>query len=145
MHPCFAKASICFGFSKNCKKYYSNSIQLFISVSTQSTKSGVKRAELISETEKKQAKYFYNSEKKITFVPRKTGCSSARFRVLVWGASGRRFESSHPDKCWEKKDLQNAASLFCYYYLFLLSIFLYSFCIHFCDFLLLFPCSIAIQ
>ena len=26
-----------------------------------------------------------------------TGCSSARFRVLVWGASGRKFESCHPD------------------------------------------------
>ena len=25
------------------------------------------------------------------------GCSSARFRVRVWGACGRWFESSHPD------------------------------------------------
>ena len=25
------------------------------------------------------------------------GCSSVRFRVLVWGASGRKFESCHPD------------------------------------------------
>ena len=27
----------------------------------------------------------------------RSGCSSARFRVLVWGASGRKFESCHPD------------------------------------------------
>ncbi len=27
-----------------------------------------------------------------------TGCSSARFRVHVWGACGRKFESCHPDK-----------------------------------------------
>ena len=26
-----------------------------------------------------------------------SGCSSVRFRVLVWGASGRKFESCHPD------------------------------------------------
>ncbi len=28
-----------------------------------------------------------------------SGCSSARFRVRVWGACGRKFESCHPD--WE--------------------------------------------
>ena len=28
---------------------------------------------------------------------RNSGCSSARFRVRVWGACGRWFESSHPD------------------------------------------------
>ena len=27
-----------------------------------------------------------------------SGCSSARFRVLVWGARGREFKSRHPDK-----------------------------------------------
>lgn len=27
-----------------------------------------------------------------------SGCSSVRFRVLVWGARGREFESRHPDK-----------------------------------------------
>ena len=26
-----------------------------------------------------------------------SGCSSARFRVRVWGACGRKFESCHPD------------------------------------------------
>ena len=31
------------------------------------------------------------------FCTRNSGCSSARFRVRVWGACGRWFESSHPD------------------------------------------------
>ncbi len=32
------------------------------------------------------------------FCNRFSGCSSVRFRVRVWGACGRWFESSHPDK-----------------------------------------------
>ena len=40
----------------------------------------------------KIAKFFYLCSRKTA------GCSSARFRVRVWGARGRWFESSHPDK-----------------------------------------------
>ena len=38
-----------------------------------------------------------NDGKCFIFAPQKAGCSSARFRVRVWGACGRKFESCHPD------------------------------------------------
>lgn len=41
-----------------------------------------------------------------SFLDNKTssGCSSVRFRVHVWGAWGRWFESSHPDLVKNKKN-----------------------------------------
>ncbi len=39
-----------------------------------------------------------------------SGCSSVRFRVRVWGAWGRKFESSHPDS--ENKRFQPLEPLF---------------------------------
>ncbi len=36
-------------------------------------------------------------KKKGNFALTFSGCSSVRFRVRVWGAWGRKFESSHPD------------------------------------------------
>ena len=38
-----------------------------------------------------------------TFVSsnKRAGCSSARFRVPVWGTGGRKFESCHPDSLLE--------------------------------------------
>ena len=41
-----------------------------------------------------------------------TGCSSARFRVLVWGASGRKFESCHPDS--DNQGLTRKCKSFCF-------------------------------
>ena len=41
--------------------------------------------------------YFAIIKIKTTFALATTGCSSVRFRVHVWGAWGRKFESCHPD------------------------------------------------
>ena len=41
------------------------------------------------------------------------GCSSVRFRVLVWGASGRKFESCHPDNGTDYQS--NTISVLFYY------------------------------
>ena len=40
------------------------------------------------------------------------GCSSARFRVRVWGACGRKFESCHPDKWWQKPPMKVGGFLY---------------------------------
>ena len=61
--------------------------------------------------EKNSQKYLRSLEKVITFALLKgiypylgtgSGCSSVRFRVYVWGAWGRWFESSHPDQSKNK-------------------------------------------
>ena len=42
-------------------------------------------------------KHLWIRNKGVPLQSQSSGCSSARFRVRVWGACGRWFESSHPD------------------------------------------------
>ena len=47
-----------------------------------------------------------------TLLRKVAGCSSARFRVRVWGACGRKFESCHPDFKHQVLDEHSSGTFF---------------------------------